>query len=122
MFWKYLKFFILRALNLSFEKGHLPKTLRHCVISGLPKGNKPRKLLKNWRPISLLSVLYKIASSAITNRIKKVIDTIISRTQTGFIQNIFIGESTRLIYDIMQYTEDNGIDAQLMLIDFKKSF
>ena len=49
-------------------------TLRQCVINCLPKGNKPRHLLNNWRPISLLPVIYKIGSSAIANRLKKVLD------------------------------------------------
>lgn len=41
------------------------------VITCIPKGNKDKTLLKNWRPISLLNVSYKIASSAIASRIKQ---------------------------------------------------
>ena len=58
MFWKELQFFILRALTESYEKRNLPPSLRQTVMSCLPKGNKPRDDLKNWRPISLTSVLY----------------------------------------------------------------
>ena len=63
-----LKYFILRAINFSSQKGELPLSLRHYMITGLPKGNKDRKFLQNWHPISLLSVIYKIAS-AIVNRL-----------------------------------------------------
>ena len=80
-------------------------SLRQTLITCLPKGDKPRDNLKNWRPISLLSVVYKLASSAIANRIKKVLDSIVSKTQSGFIEGRYIGESTRLIHDIMSYTE-----------------
>ena len=79
-------------------------------------------MLKNWRPISLLSIIYKIASGAVANRIKKVLDKIISKTQTGFISGRFIGDSTRLVYDIMEYTENHEVDGLLMLIDFEKAF
>ena len=34
----------------------------------------------------------------------------------------FIGENTRLIYDIMSYTENNNIDGLLLLIVFEKAF
>ena len=97
-------------------------SLRTCIISCLPKGNKPREFLKNWRPISLLSVLYKIASSAIANRLKKVLDILISKSQTGFISGRFIGENTRLVYDIMHCVEKNNSQGLLMLVDFQKAF
>ena len=122
MFWGKLKYFVLRALNYSFLKGNLPLSLRQTIISCLPKGNKQRDLLKNWRPISLLSVLYKIASSSIAARLKPLLPKLIDKAQTGFIQGRFIGEGTRLIYDLMNYTEQRDIDGLLMLIDFKKAF
>ena len=97
-------------------------TLRQCIISCLPKGDKPREHLKNWRPISLLSVVYKLASTSIANRIKTVLNKIIAESQTGYISGRYIGEGTRLIYDLMHYTEDKKINGLLMLIDFEKAF
>ena len=94
MFWGKLKYFVLRALNYSFLKGNLPLSQRQTIISCLPKGNKQRDLLKNWRPISLLSVLYKIASSSIAARLKPLLPKLIDKVQTGFIQGRFIGEGT----------------------------
>ena len=63
--------FVLRTLNESYKIDQLPATMRHSIISCLPKGDKPREYLKNWCPISLLSVAYKIGSAAIANRFKK---------------------------------------------------
>ena len=57
-----------------------------------------------------------------TNRLKTVLDTLISEDQTGFIKGRYIGENTRLLYDIMKYTEDNNIPVLLMTIDFEKAF
>ena len=122
VFWSRLKYYILSAINTCYDKGILSLTLRQCIISCIPKGDKSRELLKNWRPISLLSVVYKLASASIANRIKTVLDTIIEKSQTGYISGRYIGESTRLIYDVMHYTEDMNIDGLLMLIDFEKAF
>ena len=122
VFWNKLKDFVLRAYNWSYKMGNMTITLRQCVISCIPKGNKSRTLLKNWRPISLLSVVYKILSSTIANRIKTVLDSLVSKTQTGFVAGRFIGENTRLIYDILHYTEKESIPGLLMLIDFEKAF
>jgi len=50
VFWNKLKYFVLRALNESFLKGELSTTTKQCVITCLPKGDKDRTVLKNWRP------------------------------------------------------------------------
>lgn len=47
---------------------------------------------------------------------------LINEDQTGFLKGRFIGENVRMIYDIMQYTEQNQIPGLLMLIDFEKAF
>ena len=122
VFWGNLKFFILRALNHAYECGEMSISLRQCIITCLPKGDKPRQFLKNFRPISLLSVIYKIGSSAIANRIKKILDYVISPEQSGFISGRYIGDSTRLIYDLMCYTDQKNIPGLLMLVDFEKAF
>ena len=65
--------------------------------------------------------MYKIASGSIANRVKKVMNKLISTDQTGFMEGRYIGENTRLLYDIMQYTEGQHIPGLLLLIDFEKA-
>ena len=67
VFWRQLNFFVTNAINSCYKKGILSTTSRQSVITCLPKGKKERKLLKNWRPISLLCTMYKLASSVIAN-------------------------------------------------------
>ena len=122
VFWSSLKTFVLNALNESYLDGKMSISLRQCIISCLPKGEKDRSQLKNWRPVSLLSVVYKIASASIAARLKRVIDKLISKTQSGFLQGRFIGECTRLVYDVMHYCQEQNLDGLLMLVDFEKAF
>ena len=122
VFWSRIKYWVLRALNHSFSKGTMPLSLRQCIITCLPKPGKQRDLISNWRPLSILSVIYKLASGAIANRIKPFLNFLISNEQTGFVPDRFIGDSTRLIYDIMHYTEKMQIPGLLILIDFQKAF
>jgi hypothetical protein len=42
--------------------------------------------------------------------------------QTGFISGRYIGDNIRLIYDMLQFTEENDIPGLLLLIDFEKAF
>ncbi len=121
-FWHDLNTCLLRSLNLAYKKGELSTSQKQGLITCIPKQNKPKQFKKNWRPISLLNVSYKIGSATIANRIKKVLPTIISEDQKGFMSNRFMGECTRLIYDIMDYTECMEIPGLLLLIDFEKAF
>ena len=122
MFWCKIKYLITRVLNNCYKTGILPISLRQTIINCIPKGDKSRDCLKNWRPISLLSTFYKLASASLATRMKSILDTLISDSQTGFVKGRYIGESIRLVYDIMNYTEVNKTDGLLMLIDFEKTF
>ena len=74
------------------------------------------------KTISLLNTVYKIGSGVIANRIKKVLPTLINNDQTGFIAGRYIGENIRLLFDIMEYAEENDIPGLFLLIDFEKAF
>ena len=78
--------------------------------------------MKNWRPISLINVDSKIASKALAFRIRKVVTNLIHSDQTPCVKSRYIGESVRLITDILEYTDNNGIEAILFSADFEKAF
>ena len=95
----------MRAINESFKKESLSSPQKEGIITLLPKGDKPWQFLKKWRPITLLDVSYKTASGCIAYRIKRILPDIIYIDQTGFISGRCISENTRLLYDVIHYTE-----------------
>ena len=121
-FWKDLGIYLLRAINTCFYKGELTDSLKRGIITCIPKGDKDKLLLKNWRPISLLNTSYKLASSCIAERLKAVLPSIINDDQTGFISGRYIGENIRILYDILYYTEKHKLPGMLLLVDFEKAF
>ena len=78
--------------------------------------------MKNWRPITLLCVDFKLATSYITSRLKPILQNIISQTQKGFLRGRYIGECVRIISDLMDKLEEDDIPGLLMLVDFEKAF
>lgn len=121
-FWIDVGQFILRSLNYGYRTGSLSITQKQGIITCIPKPNKPRINLKNWRPISLLNVTYKLASAVISNRLKKVLDKVIHENQKGFIAGRFLGENIRLIYDVLFESKKQNIPGLLLSVDFEKAF
>lgn len=55
------------------------------------------------------------------NKIKQVLNKLITADQTGFLEGSFIGENARLIYDMEQYTEEQNISGLLLLFNLEKA-
>ena len=122
IFWSDIKTYLLESLNYSFETGKLTQLQNQGIITLIPKKDRDRTLLSNWRPITLLNTDYKIAAKAIANRIKKVLPNIIHHSQTGFMQDRYIGENIRLIHDVISYANNKNAEGLIMFIDFEKAF
>jgi hypothetical protein len=69
-----------------------------------------------------LNVSYRIAFACIANRTKNVLDFLIHENQKGFLKGRFIGENTRMVYDVLQYAHEHKIPGMILLIDFEKAF
>lgn len=121
-FWKKLGPFVVRALNQSLKDGELSATQKEGIITCIPKPDKDREFVKNWRPISLLNVLYKIGSACIANRIKTVLPDLISSDQTGFVPGRYMGENIRLIYDLIELLAQTNKPGLMLCLDFEKAF
>ena len=80
------------------------------VITLIAKSGKDNALLQNWRPIiSLLNTDYKILSKALSNRLIKVLPSIIGEQQYGFMKNRFIGNYCRIVTDVMDLANQEKI-------------
>ena len=121
-FWSDIGPILVEVLNYSLDKGLLPQSLRQAVITVLHKSGKDASFVKNYRPISLLNTDYKIMTKSLANRMNTTLTNIISRDQTGFIKNRYIGENIRLISDIVDITESKKIPGLLLLLDFEKAY
>ena len=114
---------LLKCLNFAFEKGVLTTSQRQAVITLVEKKKgKDKRYIKNWRPISLLNVDAKIISKVMANRLKKVIGTLISSDKTSYKPGRFIGESVRVVSDLIEYTDIHNLPGYLVTIDIEKAF
>ena len=82
----------------------------------------PREDIKNWRPISLLNVDYKILSKVLSERLKKVLPEIIHTDQKGAISGRYIGENIRLLEDLLFEIDNLEEESIIFLQDQEKAF
>ena len=122
IFWLDLQKPLLKSFQLGKINKELSYSQREGIIKLIPKQGKDIRLLKNWRPISLLNADYKILTKILANRMKLGLKEIINEDQIGYTEKRFCGENTRLIADIMEYSKTHKIESILLLIDFEKAF
>ena len=122
MFWKNISKELLESFNEGKNKGILSNSQRQAVIKLLEKKGKDKRLIANWRPISLINFDSKILTKCLAKRLKEVLPSIIECDQTAYVKNRFIGESIRLISDILDSTKKQKIEGFLLTVDLEKAF
>ena len=121
-FWNDIKDVYISSIRESKTKKVLSTSQRQAIIKLIEKPNKDKRFIENWRPISLLNVDQKIISKALASRLKKVLPFLIGPGQTAYVDGRFIGESGRLIADIIETSDLENIEGYLLAIDFEKAF
>ena len=78
--------------------------------------------MKDWRPIAILNTDYKILASIISNRLKPILNSIISQKQKCKLPNRQIFNSHLNILAAINYTNDFPQPLAILQIDFYKAF
>ena len=121
-FWNELGSLYTAVVQETFQREMLPPSFTTSITTLIPKKQKDRRMVENLRPISLLSVTYKILAKVLASRIAKVANSLIHGDQTGFIRGRYIGENIRMILDLLRYTEDECIPGLIVQCDYYKAY
>ena len=116
-FWPWMKFLTKDALN-AIQRDGLSQTLRGAILKLLRKGEKDPLEVGSYRPISLLSIFYKLASCCITHRIKPAVEALISKQQKAYIDKNNIGSCILNLLNLMKHVNKKKIPEIILLIDF----
>ena len=112
---------VTKGFEVMVEKEELYPNLRTASIKLIPKKGDCTQI-KNWRPISLLSNLYKVFSKAFANRLKRVTDSNTSDSQKAYSKTKVIHEA---LMNILQFIKKGKLENKrlaILAIDFKKAF
>ena len=108
IFWNDLKDILEEMLNNIYLANSLSESQKEGVIKLLyKKGNT--KELKNWRPISLLNIDYKILTKILANRVKEVLPKIIDQDQACGIKGRSIHDHLEILTSLTEITNDKTV-------------
>jgi hypothetical protein len=84
----------------------MPDGVNGTAIVLIPKVKNPITL-KDFRPISLCNVIYKVVSKCLVNRLRPLLQEIISETQSAFILGRMITDNALFLLNaFMRYRMD----------------
>lgn len=107
--------------NTCFETGFLSSDMYKGTISMLYKGKGDKTDRKNWRPITMLNVDYKILATIITTRLKTLMPQVINEDQTCGVQGRSIHDGLLHLYNVTQLMADRK-EGLLMAVDHESAF
>ena len=119
-FWPNLVPFLTSMGNENYARSTMSDSQREALLRLLFKKND-RDLLKNWRPISLLNVDYKLFEKVLALRLRRVLPGVIYPDQTCGIPGRSIHESISTLRDTIHQTNRGG-QVILISLDQEKAF
>ena len=90
----------------SLNSGAILKFINHIFITLIPKMNNPEKV-SDFHLISLCNVIYKIVSKVIANRLKPLLNSIISETQSAFTADRLITDNILIAFESLHHMKTN---------------
>ena len=112
---------MLRMFHETLRDGRYHKGLRSGHIIVLYKKGDPREI-RNYRPITLLQVDYKIISKILVARLNAVMDEIVSSPQLGFVPGRVITEATHMLKLVQALAEEEDGEGIVIAADWEKAF
>ncbi|XP_024626603.1 uncharacterized protein [Medicago truncatula] len=120
-FWDILKDDFLRFMVEFHRNGKLTKGLNSTFIHLIPKVNSPQRL-NDFRPISLVGCLYKVLAKVLANRLKSVLGSVVSESQSAFIKGKQILDGILIANEAVVEAKRLNKELLLFKVDFKKAY
>ena len=120
-FWDLLGEDFVNVFNASLEADLLPFSQREALIALIfKKGDRLDH--KNWRPMSLLNVDYKLCARVLAGRILKVIATVVTPDQTCGDRVVILARTSPFLREVVKLANEYNLPVALLSLGQEKAF
>ncbi|GJV57301.1 RNA-directed DNA polymerase, eukaryota [Tanacetum coccineum] len=120
-YWKIMGQDIVAAVTEFVSTGKFPPGCNSTFIALIPKIHDA-KIIKDFRPISLIGSIYKIIAKILANRLILVIPDLINEVQTAFFPNRQILDGPFILNELISWCKHKKVNAMIFKVDFEKAF
>ncbi len=123
-YWHIINEDVVGAVLSVLHSGHVLRKINFTHVVLIPKINDPRSV-SDFRPISLCNVIYKIISKVLANRLKGLLDFVVSESQSAFVPGRLITDNVAVAFELLHglKSKRNGKKGQMAVkLDMSKAY
>jgi hypothetical protein len=112
---------VWQLVEESHSYGKVLQALNATFLTLIPKEERVTNM-KNFRPISLCNVIYKIILKVIALKLKPILPFIISKEKLGYVEGRKVMDSIILVHEIIHSLKSTHTPSMLLKLDLSKAF
>jgi len=120
-FWELVNDDFMRFLMEFHRNGKLTKGVNSTFIASIPKVTSPQRL-NDFRPISLVGCMYKVLAKVLANRLRQVVSSVVSDSQSAFIKGKQILDGILIANEAADEAMRMNKELLLFKVDFEKAY
>ncbi|GAU18899.1 hypothetical protein TSUD_228890 [Trifolium subterraneum] len=114
---------IFHLVKTAFDTGHFDHNISNTLIALIPKSDTP-KTFKDFRPISLCNIIYKLITKVLVQRLRPILDNIIGPFQSSFLPGRGTSDNAIVLHEIIHFMRrsKNKKGYAAFKLDLEKAF
>ncbi|GLU18032.1 hypothetical protein SLE2022_343540 [Rubroshorea leprosula] len=119
--WEDIKKEVVAFIQEFHNHGRIVRGANASFIVLIPKSENPQRI-EEYRPISLIGVMYKILAKLLANRLRKVLPKVIGEQQMAFIGGRHLVDGVIIANEVIDEVKRKRKNCFIFKVDFEKAY